>query len=88
MQYIWGEKIYTAKQLKYYNGPEWEMQKTDIHGKVWEMLPRDHSSWKGSSGDEYKCMKMKCLSQYRDSAGTQVTEECSATPTLGGWTGY
>lgn len=49
-----------------------------------EMYPRDHASWKGLSGDEYECMKMKCLSQYGDSAGTQVTEECSATPTLGG----
>lgn len=49
-----------------------------------ERFPREHGSWKGLSGDEYECMKMKCLSQYGDSAGTQVTEECSATRTLGG----
>lgn len=45
---------------------------------------RHHGCREKLSGDEYECMKMKCLSQYGDSAGTQVTEECSATPTLGG----
>lgn len=49
-----------------------------------DLFTLGHGSWKGFSGDEYECMTMKCLSQYRDSAGTQVTEECSATPTLGG----
>lgn len=57
------------------NGPEQERQER-------EMFPRHNRSWEGLSGDEYECLKMKCLSQYGDSAGTQVTEECSATPTL------
>lgn len=39
-----------------------------------DIFTLDCGSWKGLSGDEYECMKMKCLSQYRDSAGTQVTE--------------
>lgn len=46
--------------------------------------PWNHGRLEGLSGDEYECMKMKCLSQYGDSAGTQVTEECSSTLTLGG----
>lgn len=57
----------------------------DIFGKI---FPRDYGSWKGLSADEYECMKMKYLSQYGDNAGAQVTEECSATPTLRGETGY
>lgn len=61
-----------------------EQNEKGRHGEKRKMFPREQRSWKGLSGDEYECMKMKCLSQYGDSAGTQVTEECSATPTLGG----
>lgn len=44
-------------------------------------------SWEDLPGDEFKCI-IKCLSQCTDSAGTQVTKECSATPTLRVQTGY
>lgn len=52
----------------------------------------EHGRDTALSGDEYECMKMKRLSQYGDSAGTSLTEECSATPPGGtdwllGWIG-
>lgn len=38
-----------------------------------EMAALSWGSWQALPTDEYECMKMKRLSQYRDSAGTQVT---------------
>lgn len=38
-----------------------------------EMVAFSWGSWQALPTDEYECMKMKSPSQYRDSAGTQVT---------------
>lgn len=38
-----------------------------------EMAALCWGSWQALPTDEYECMKMKRLSQYRDSAGAQVT---------------
>lgn len=78
----WYKDMHTKKELGDYNGREWERR-----GQTKEksfLFTLKHGSWKGFSGDEYECLKTKCLSQYRDSAGTQAREESSTTPTQGG----
>lgn len=78
----WYKDMRTKKELGDYNGREWE-RRSQTKGKSF-LFTLKHGSWKGFSGDEYECLKTKCPSQYRDSAGTQAREESIATPTQGG----